>query len=227
MMNLENSRRTAILAAAMALAGIASPATAQVSGYVTDTRGALVKTPYGLCVRTGYWTPSLATAECDPDLVPKKAAPAPAIKPAPSPAAVAPARAAPKYAPVSHKVSLSADALFDFDKSVIRPDARGKLDQLVGKLKAVNLDAVIAVGHTDRIGSAKYNLKLSQRRAEAVKAYLVGKGIVASRIHTEGKGSTQPITRPGQCKGKKSRKVIACLAPDRRVDVEIIGTSSK
>ncbi len=226
-MNLKKSRRTVILAAAMALAGIAIPATAQVSGYVTDTRGAPVKTPYGLCVRTGYWTPSLATADCDPDLVPKKAAPGPAVKPAPAPAPATPPRAAPKSAPVSHKVSLSADALFDFDKSVIRPDARSKLDQIVGKLKAVNLDAVIAVGHTDRIGSAKYNLKLSLRRAEAVKTYLVAKGIAANRIHTEGKGSTQPVTKPGQCKGKKSRKVIACLAPDRRVDVEIIGTSSK
>ena len=226
-MNRGNSIRAALIAAVVALGCIAIEAAAQTSAYLIDQRGAMVKTPYGLCIRTGYWTPSQATTECDPDLVPKKVTPAPATKPVRTQPPIAPRVPAPRVAPVTQKISLSADALFDFDKAVIRSDARTKLDELVGKLKAVSLDTVIAIGHTDRIGSAKYNLKLSTRRAEAVKAYLVSKGIAANRIHTEGKGSAQPVTKSGQCKGPKSRKIIACLAPDRRVDVEIVGTSAK
>ena len=84
---------------------------------------------------------------------------------------------------------------------------------------------MIAVGHADRIGSAAYNQKLSEKRAASVKDYLVKKGIPANRVYTEGKGSKQPVTKPGECKGPKSAKVIACLQPDRRVDIEIIGTS--
>ena len=220
------ARTGALLAVAILVGTLPVGANAQTSGYLQDQRGQPVKSAYGLCFRTGYWTPALATEACDPDLVSKKVAQVPAPKPAQVPIAPPPSTAH-KAVPVSQKVTLSADALFDFDKAVIRSDARSKLDELVSKLKAVNLDAVIAVGHTDRIGSVRYNLKLSQRRAEAVKAYLVGKGIPANRIHTEGKGKSQPVTKPGECKGPKSRKVIACLAPDRRVDVEIVGTRSK
>lgn len=219
--------RTLLLVAALALPTIAMDANAQTSGYVMDQRGAVVKSGFGLCWRTGFWTPAMATEECDPDLVPKKpVAPKPAPKaapPAPAPKA-APPKPAARIAPVGEKVTLSADSLFDFDKSVIRPDGKTKLDDLVGRIKTINLDTVIAIGHTDRFGSDAYNMKLSQRRAEAVKAYLVSKGVPANRIHTEGKGEKQPVTKPGSCKGKKSTKVIACLQPDRRVVVEVVGT---
>ena len=114
---------------------------------------------------------------------------------------------------------------FDFDKAVIKPDAKGKLDDLVGKIKGVNLEVVIAIGHTDRIGSNAYNMKLSLRRANSVKAYLVSKGIPANRIYTEGKGEKQPVK---DCpRMKDSKKLIACLAPNRRVDVEMVGTRTK
>ena len=122
-------------------------------------------------------------------------------------------------------MTISADALFDFDKSVIKPDAKGKLDDLVGKIKGVNLEVVIAIGHTDRIGSDAYNNKLSVRRADSVKAYLVSKGVPANRIYTEGKGKKQPVKDCPKIKNRK--KLIACLAPNRRVEVEVVGTRAK
>ncbi|MBI4292218.1 MAG: OmpA family protein [Betaproteobacteria bacterium] len=231
-MNKKALTSTTLLAAsAFALCTFATNVAAQASnsGYLQDTRNAVSKSGFGLCWRTGYWSPAMATAECDPDLVPKAPAAAPA--PAPRPAAPAPAPApraappAPRAAPVTQKVTLAADALFDFDKSVIKPDARGKLDDLVGKIKGVSLEVVIAVGHTDRIGSDKYNQRLSQRRAESVKAYLVSKGVPTNRIYTEGRGEKQPVK---DCPGIKQRsKLIECLAPNRRVEIEVVGSRAK
>ena len=109
-------------------------------------------------------------------------------------------------------------------RATLRPEGKAKLDDVVAKSQQLVLEVVIAVGHADRIGSTAYNQKLSEKRAASVKDYLVAKGIPANRIYTEGKGSKQPVTKPDQCKGPKSAKVIACLQPDRRVDIEIIGT---
>ena len=214
--------KTILLAALVALGSIATTASAQVVGYLTDARGGIVKDPFGLCWRTGYWTPALANAECDPDLVPKSA-PAPAkpaaapAKPAPAkPAAAAapakPASAAPR--PTTEKVTLAADALFDFDKAVIKSDAKAKLDDLVAKLKAINLEVIIAIGHTDSVGSAAYNQKLSLKRAEAVKAFIISKGIEPNRVYTEGKGEKQPIA---------DNKTKAGRAKNRRVEIEVVG----
>ena len=204
-----------LLAALVALGAIATNASAQVVGYVADARGGIVKDPFGLCWRTGFWTPALANAECDPDLVPK-AASAPAAAPAAAPRAATPApapAAAPR--PTTEKVTLAADALFDFDKAIIKSDAKAKLDDLVGKLKAINLEVIIAIGHTDSVGSSAYNQKLSLRRAEAVKAYMISKGIEPNRIYTEGKGEKQPIA---DNKTKEGR------AKNRRVEIEVVGT---
>ena len=205
-----------------ALLGSAVSALAQAPGvdmkgtvaYVIDQRGYVAKSGTGLCWRTGYWTPAQAIAECDPDLV-KKEAPA---------AAEAAKAAAPGVKPAAEKITLSADALFDFDKATLRPEGKSKLDEFADKAKQIKLEVIIAVGHADRFGTDKYNQKLSERRAAAVKDYLVSKGIDANRVYTEGKGKTQPKTKPGDCKGAKSAKVIACLQPDRRVDIELIGT---
>ncbi|MCX7896634.1 MAG: OmpA family protein [Rhodocyclaceae bacterium] len=196
-------------------------------GYVIDQRGFVAKSGAGLCWRTGYWTPAMAIAECDPDLVKKEEPKAAAPQPAPAPAAQPAPAPAPK--PAAKKVTLSADTLFDFDKAVLRPDGKAALDKLVADMKDVKLEVIIAVGHADRIGTDKYNQKLSERRAAAVKEYLVAKGVEANRIYTEGKGEKQPVTGD-KCKnmGKEHRsnkKLVECLQPDRRVEIEVIGTT--
>lgn len=200
----------------------ASVATAQApnnDGYLFDQRGKVAKSGFGLCWRTIRWTPAMAIEECDPDLIkkPEPPKPAPAAAPAPAP------KPAPK--PAAQKVTLAADALFDFDKAVLRPEGKAKLDDVTSKIKDIRLEVIIAVGHADRIGTDKYNQNLSEKRAEAVKAYLVGKGIESNRVYTEGKGEKQPVTG-SECgkSDKKSKKLIDCLQPDRRVEIEVIGT---
>lgn len=182
------------------------------SAYVQDSRGVITRNPFGLCWHAGYWTPADSVAGCDGEIV-KAAAPAaaPAETPAPAPVAVA-------AAPTSEKVTFAADAFFDFDKSVLKPDGKAKLDDLVSKLGGINLEVIIAVGHTDSIGSDAYNQKLSIRRAEAVKAYLVSKGIENNRVYTEGKGKKQPVA---------SNKTAAGRAKNRRVEIEVVGTRNK
>jgi OOP family OmpA-OmpF porin len=126
--------------------------------------------------------------------------------------------------PSGEKITVAADALFDFNKAVLRPAGKAKLDELVSKAKAIKLEVILAVGHTDRIGGDSYNQKLSEKRAAAVKEYLVAKGIEANRVYTEGKGEKQPVTGD-KCKGNaKTKALIDCLQPDRRVDIEVIGT---
>ncbi|CAB3652545.1 outer membrane protein OmpA [Trinickia soli] len=165
-----------------------------------------------LCWRDAFWTPATANAKCDGALVAQ--APTP-------PAPVAPA--APAI--TSQKVTYQADTLFDFDKAILKPAGKQKLDELAGKIEGMNLEVAVATGYTDRIGSDKYNDRLSLRRAQAVKAYLVSKGVPANKIYTEGKGKRNPVTTG--CNQKNRKQLIACLAPDRRVEVEIVGTANK
>ena len=219
-------KKSLLLAAMLGLSAAAIAQTPGVDlkgtvGYAIDQRGYVVKSGTGLCWRDGYWTPAMAIEECDPDLV-KKAAPAAAPAPAAAAAAAKPAAAAPK--PAAQKVTLAADALFDFNKADLRSEGKAKLDKLAGDIKGIKLEVIIAVGHADRFGTDAYNQKLSEKRAEAVKAYLVSKGVEPNRVYTEGKGEKQPITKADQCKGPKSKKVIDCLQPDRRVEIEVIGT---
>jgi len=166
-----------------------------------------------LCWRDANWTPATAAQGCDGAIVPVAAAPAPVAAPAPAPAAApAPAPVAP---PAATKVTYAADAFFDFNKSVIKPEGKAKLDDLVGKIKDINLEVIIAVGHTDSVGSDAYNQKLSVRRSEAVKAYLVSKGIEKNRVYTEGKGEKQPVADNKTAEGR---------AKNRRVEIEVVGT---
>lgn len=157
-------------------------------------------------------------------------APAPAPRPEPAPAPAPAPKPIPKPAPkpVAEKVTFATDVLFDFDRAVIKPEGRSKLDDLSGRIRGVNLEVVIAIGFADRIGTTSYNQRLSVRRAEAIKAYLVSKGIEANRVYTEGKGEAQSVTGD-KCKnmGREQRgnkKLIECLAPDRRTEIEVIGT---
>ena len=170
-----------------------------------------------LCWRDANWTPATAAPGCDGAIAPV-VAPPPAPPPAPAPAAApapAPAPVAVVPATVATKVTYAADAFFDFDKSVIKPEGKAKLDDLVGKIKDINLEVIIAVGHTDSVGSDTYNQKLSVRRSEAVKAYLVSKGIEKNRVYTEGKGEKQPVADNKTAEGR---------AKNRRVEIEVVGT---
>ena len=205
------------------LAGVgfgATVAQAQERVYVIDQRDVVAKSGFDLCWRTGYWTPAAAAkdpagCQCDKDLVPVDVC-------NPKPAAVGAAAGGPK--PAGEKITVAADALFDFNKATLRPEGKAKLDELVGKAKAIKLEVILVVGHTDRIGGDAYNQKLSEKRAAAVKEYLVAKGIEANRVYTEGKGAKQPVTGDKcKCNGK-SKALIDCLQPDRRADIEIIGT---
>ena len=155
-----------------------------------------------LCWRDANWTPATAAEGCDGALV-KAAEQAAPVAP------VAPAAA------TTQKVTYAADAFFDFDKSVLKPEGKAKLDDLASKVQNINLEVIIAVGHTDSVGSDAYNQKLSVRRAEAVKAYLVSKGIDKSRVYTEGKGEKQPVA---------DNKTAAGRAKNRRVEIEVVGT---
>jgi OOP family OmpA-OmpF porin len=231
-----NKLATLLLAAAAAFAGNAfaqsdapyAPLTTDIkartpySAYVQDSRGVIARNPFGLCWRTGYWTPADAVPGCDAPLcvppeklengkcvAPPPPPPPPVAEPAPAPAP------APAPVPTSEKVSYSADAFFDFDKAVLKPAGKASLDELVSKLGDMNLEVIIAVGHTDSIGTDAYNQKLSIRRAEAVKAYLKGKGVEENRIYTEGKGEKQP---------EADNKTAAGRAKNRRVEIEVVGT---
>jgi OmpA-OmpF porin, OOP family len=167
-----------------------------------------------LCWRDANWTPATAAVGCDGALAPVAPAPAAVVAPA-APAAAAPAPAPAPQPPAATKVTYAADAFFDFDKAVLKPEGKAKLDDLVGKVQGINLEVIIAVGHTDSVGTDAYNQKLSVRRAEAVKAYLVSKGIEKNRVYTEGKGEKQPVADNKTAEGR---------AKNRRVEIEVVGT---
>lgn len=227
----------------MILAAIAGSLLPQVSpaqdsknqGYLVDTYGnnIVISPTTGLCWRTSDWTPARAVDACDPVdrkaevPVPKVVAAAPPPPPPPAP----PQKPAPPPAPASVKaapqsISFAADALFTFDQSMLRPEGKTLLDDFARRLSDAQYDAILVTGHTDRLGSNAYNQTLSERRANAVKEYLASKAIPANRITATGKGKTQPVTGPDDCKGVRSVKVIACLQPDRRVHVEVSGTKA-
>ena len=190
-----------------------------------------------LCWRTGFWTPAMAIAECDPDLVKKAVAPAPVVAPtapvapptvtppvAPPTAPVAPVAPVVPPAPTIQKITLASKALFDFDKAILKPEGQAVLDrEIVSRIKEVQkLELVLVTGHTDRLGSQQYNQKLSERRAAAVAAYLAAKGVAKDKIETLGMGKTQPV--PGVvCEQKNRKALIVCLQPHRRVEVEVKG----
>ena len=172
----------------------------------------------GLVYRFGEKTPARA---------PRAAAPEPvAAAPAPQPAAVTPPPPPPPSRRAPTKVTFSADSLFDFDKAIVKPAGKQHLDRFAADLRGASFDVITVTGHTDRIGSHAYNMKLSTRRAEAVKTYLAeSSGIPAGKIAARGTDGSDPVTKPGECKGNKATKqLIACLQPDRRVEVAVSGT---
>lgn len=195
--------------------------------YVIDQRGEVARSGHeangavaptssgkGLCWRTGFWTPAAAANDpagcaCDKDLIPKEKC---------EPKAAAPA------APVAKKpITIAAKELFDYDKAILKPEGKAAIDrEVIAKLKDVGpIRQMVVTGHTDRLGSQQYNQKLSEKRAEVVKGYLISKGVAADKIETMGAGKTQPV--PGvKCDDKlPKKKLIACLAPHRRFTIDV------
>ncbi|HUY04983.1 MAG TPA: OmpA family protein [Rhodocyclaceae bacterium] len=211
-----------LIIASLGCIGSASANESNKEGYLKDSSGQVVKSGSGLCWHTGSWTPAMAIAECDPDLVKKEAPKVATADAPPAPPAPAAVREAPAFVPIS----LQAEALFSFDKAVLRAGGKKQLDaEVVDKMKEYpQVELVRVTGYTDRIGSTAYNHRLSQRRADAVKDYLVGQGIAAQRIETAAKGESDPIVSCDKIKGKatgKNRKLVDCLQPNRRITVEI------
>ncbi|GAB1578355.1 outer membrane protein OmpA [Bordetella petrii] len=146
-----------------------------------------------LCWRDAFWTPATGVPGCDG----------------------VPVAQAPKPTPMATKVVFNADTFFDFDKSTLKPEGRQLLDQVAQQASGIDLETIIAVGHTDSIGTEAYNQKLSERRAASVKSYLVSKGVDPNRIYTEGKGELQPVA---------SNKTREGRAQNRRVEIEVVGS---
>ena len=206
----------ALMTACAVAAGLpVEPAQAQEgAGYWKDSSGQPIRSGSGECVRAGYFSPSMATEQCDPSLAPKKAAAVPA--PSQPAAGVAPKAASlPVVVPTPQSVSYKTDGFFDFDKTGLKPEGTAALLRMLEQAKGSNIEEIRVEGHTDAVGSEGYNLKLSIRRAEAVKAFLVKQGVPANVIKTEGFGETQPVANNATGEGR---------AQNRRVAVQLIAS---
>ena len=220
-------RNAALLLTIASASFIAQAGDSVPNGYLVDSSKDVVKSGFGLCWHTGNWTPADATVVgCDGMLAkePVAAVPASQAAPAAMPSTPAPVDNAAKpaaaavVAPTSEKVTFETDTFFAFDKSVLQPAGKAKLDDLASKLQGTDIEVVIATGHTDSTGSDAYNQKLSVRRAQAVKAYLVSKGLPAERVLADGKGEKQPVA---------SNKIKEGRSQNRRVEVEVVGKRNK
>ncbi len=241
-----SAHRVSAVAIAAALAAFASVAGAQstqpgarpLPGYVQSSNGQVVLNGFGSCVRAGHWAPQHAAEPCDriavaqlqPPPAPVAAAPEPKLEPAPAPAPLAaPAPAPAPLAvvepprPVIQRITLSADVLFEFDKAQLRETGKQKLDEIASATKDAKVEEVLAIGYADPIGSEQYNEKLSAARAAAVREYLVQKGVSPERIKSEGRGETREFSA-GTCAKLTGKKLIDCFEPNRRVDVELLGS---
>ena len=205
-------------------------------GYAQSSDGRVVLSGSGQCVRTGSWVPANAAEPCDrvpvanvPPPPVAAAVPAPAPEPMVQPAPVPVPLAQPEPPrPVIQKLTLSTDVLFDFGKAELKDSGKARLDQLASEIKDADVDEIVAVGHADRIASDDYNQKLSEARAQAVKDYLTEKGAKSNTITAQGKGESQPVTGE-DCKKlgaerSANKKLVACLQPDRRVEIEVLGS---
>lgn len=218
---MKTSAKLCGVAAALLLAASFGASAETVNPYVHSSSGQIVKNSTNLCWRTGVWTPALAEAmgvngagcACDADILDKKACTV---------------VEAPVVTKAAEKVTFSADMLFNFDKATLKPEGQAVLDDLVSRIAGVDLEVIVSTGYADRIGSDAYNLKLSQKRADAVKAYLVTKGVDAALIKSEGKGEADPVVNcPNPSKAgqiKNFRALVECLQPNRRAVVEVVGS---
>src|SRR3954447_3865186 len=207
------------VACALALGVVSATAMAQQAdekSIVTDIRGEPVKSAFG-CVHSAFGPAPLWTMGCHP------------YQPVQS-AYVAPQKAAPVYvaaaAPLAvyENVSFDANILFESDKSALRSDGRAQLDQFVDKIHGLDSQSIVAVGYADRMGTNASNLTLSRERVDAVRSYLVGKGIAWERVQTAAQGESRPTTYAGECKDANNAKNVACMQPDRHVFIQVSGS---
>ena len=198
--------KVTVLLASVAFAGavFAAPSTASSDNWRNGHGNLQWKDTSGDCWRNSVWTPATAAAGCGA-----------VVAQAETTTPVAPAEVKPVVN--AQKVTLAADAYFDYDKSVVKAEGKAKLNDLAAKISNLNLETLVATGHTDSRGTDKYNQALSLRRANAVKAYLVSKGIAADRILVEGKGESELAVSP--------EKTAADYAANRRVIIEVVGTA--
>lgn len=205
---MKTSKLISMLLGAAAIVSAAAQAGGfpEKTGYLIDSRGNIARDNYGECWKTGYWTPAMALAECDSSLVRNNTV----TDNGPQP-------------PHFNPVTLKAETLFDFDKAVLRDAGKQALNEFADQMKKYpDIEVVLVTGHTDQIGSDKYNQKLSERRANAVKAYMQSQGVEGNRIQAKGMGEKEPVVSLKDCKGSKGKKaLVACLQPNRRVVIEI------
>src|SRR6266404_3232919 len=188
------------------------------AGYLTTSQGTPV-TSAGECVHTGEWTQGMRFANCEPQPVKAEVAPAP-VQAAEVVEEVVIVREA---IAVAMPFTLSLDTLFDFDSASLKADADAALDALGQQIGQADYQKVDIVGHADRIGAPLYNQRLSERRAQAVRAYLAAHGVEESKISFSGVGSSDPVTG-AQCRDLRGARLIACLQPDRFAEVSVVGT---
>jgi OOP family OmpA-OmpF porin len=208
---LKTQTRNMLLVAGSLLFALSVQAADEYSpGYQYDMRGDVVRDAAGNCLRTAQWSPSNALAMCDPNVVAQRSSEKPVIG---------------KEAKVSgvmaqvDLVVLQAGNDFGFDKAELSEAGKELLSQIVARHKNQYVARVFVAGYTDRIGDDEYNLKLSQRRADAVKSQLIADGIPADRIHTSAEGSADPLVT---CPGLGGEALIRCLAPNRRTEVRFV-----
>lgn len=216
-------KQTLTSLALVAAFGVAGTAAAKTNAYVTSATNVSAANPEGVvmatgaCVKTGTWSADQVVKGCPGWVEPVakvEEKPAEAPKPVPQPVVT------------TKKFVLKSDVLFDFNKATLKPAGKDALDKLVDEVKGMagsKEGAAVVVGYTDRIGSDKYNLALSKKRAETVGQYLVSKGAPADKLTVEGRGKADPVTGD-TCQQKNRAKLIECLAPDRRVEIEVKGT---
>ncbi len=221
---LKQTLTTLALVAAFGVAGTAAAAT---DAYVTNGTNVNAENPEGVvkngkgeCWQTGSWSAAKVVKGCPGWVEPVAAKPV-ETKPAPAPAP------APQPVVTTKKFVLKSDVLFDFNKATLKPEGKDALDKLVEEIKGMagtKDGSAIVVGHTDRLGSDKYNQALSERRANTVRDYLIAKGAPADKMTVEGRGESQPVTGDTCNKIKARAKLIECLQADRRVEIEVKGT---
>jgi len=199
--------------AVIATLSIAPARAEEAAGYlVTASDGTAVTTASGACVRTGQWTTGMRYRSCEPF---------PTAKLVP-----AAAKLASEESPLlAEPIRMSMNTLFDFDSALLRADAAPALDALAKRLTQGNYQKVDIVGHADRMGPGKYNQKLSEQRAEAVRDYLLLRGLDATRVNTTGVGATEPLTGQ-ECRGVQGQPLIYCLQRDRYTEITVRGTQS-